>query len=283
MADDRPMNNRNNNVTRKVPYAHQELAAKLITLGRHKEKELGYSEGALFSTVVFSVRFTKNSAGIFYSRQRLIGIDQDNIGSDEADILGIFLHELAHGLDFARGTYDASSPHGPSFSECCEMLGFNNETGDISPAVTLKDDLVLPANGICTAYMDISSTKNYPSHYRYLRTCTACALSSCYAVRGFNGKRLLRCFGTEESIKHEISIEAELEEVIAGACREENIPIADRKYFMDGFYCRLSGFIYSSAESTRPDETYFCYNIYSKGEEYAERYLSERKIILKTR
>lgn len=281
MADDRPMDNRNNYVIRKVPYSHQELTARLIALGRRKEKELSYSEGALFSTVVFSVRFTKTSEGIFYSRQQLIGIDQDNIGSDEADILGIFLHELAHGLDFARGTFDASSPHGMSFSECCEMLGFNNGTWDISPSDTLKEGSVLPDNGICTAYMDISSTRNYPSHYRYMRTCTACALSSCYAVRGFTGKRLLRCFGTEESLKDEIRIEAELKEVIDHACRTENIPASDKQYFMDGFYSRISRSIYIHSKDSRPSENYFRYNIYSKGEEYAERYLAEKKIIPK--
>ena len=98
---------------------------KLRILGRAKESELirgGIISSQLFSDVCIAPSLEENKLGYFSPSDRLIVISEDVINdSSEETIRNIFLHELAHALDYKLS--GRITGHSASFRQCCSIVG----------------------------------------------------------------------------------------------------------------------------------------------------------------
>lgn len=98
---------------------------KLISIGRHKEKELtdkGIINSPIFNGVCIAPSLEEGKLGYFAPSGLLIAISEDVIENcDETTIRNIFLHELSHALDY--NLHGALSGHSPKFRECCRIIG----------------------------------------------------------------------------------------------------------------------------------------------------------------
>lgn len=89
-----------------------------------KEKEASLSIfPPLVSMIVIAPMTEESRLGFFRPDNPSIVISESLIrNGGERDIINVFLHELAHALDYRmRG----NTGHGPSFRECCRILGMD--------------------------------------------------------------------------------------------------------------------------------------------------------------
>ncbi len=97
---------------------------RLWGIYREKKARLGISEE--FITAVFAVPdLPDNALAMFRPEDRIITITEEVLvrGSEE-NSGNVFLHELAHALDWHL---HRKAGHGPSFRECCRILGLPPE------------------------------------------------------------------------------------------------------------------------------------------------------------
>ena len=87
-----------------------------------KEKEASLSIfPPLVSMIVIAPMTEESRLGFFRPDNVSIVISESLIrNGGERDIINVFLHELAHALDHRR---HGQAGHGPSFRECCRLLG----------------------------------------------------------------------------------------------------------------------------------------------------------------
>lgn len=98
------------------------IAAELRELAAEKLKNLGLSVNAV-SEILISPDLPDSALGLFRPDDRAIIISEELVteGTRE-DICNIFLHELAHAIDWLM---NHGNGHGSSFHECCRMLGLS--------------------------------------------------------------------------------------------------------------------------------------------------------------
>ncbi len=98
---------------------------ELERLGREKEAELragGVTATPLFTSVCIAPDLEKGRLGYFSPQGRLIVISENLAWGDDGSALrGVFLHELAHALDFALN--GRVSGHSALFRQYCSLLG----------------------------------------------------------------------------------------------------------------------------------------------------------------
>ncbi len=93
---------------------------KLWDLYKDKTAEL-HIQAQIVSVILAVPNLPGNILAMFRQEDKAIAIIEDILlGSPEKDMENIFLHELAHALDWYL--YKASG-HGQTFRECCRMLG----------------------------------------------------------------------------------------------------------------------------------------------------------------
>ena len=96
----------------------------LTALGRAKEEELrkcGLIASPLFKAVCIAPMLQEQRLGYFSPSDLLIVISEEITRSSEETMRNIFLHELAHALDYYL--HGVLSGHGALFRECCAAVG----------------------------------------------------------------------------------------------------------------------------------------------------------------
>ena len=98
------------------------IAAELRELAAEKLKTLGLSANAV-SEILISPDLPDSALGLFRPDDRSIIISEELVSEGtKEDIRNIFLHELAHAVDWLLNN---GNGHGASFHECCRMLGLS--------------------------------------------------------------------------------------------------------------------------------------------------------------
>ena len=86
------------------------------------ERSLGIST-PLVSRIIIAPMTADSRLGFFRADDPAIVISESLVRSaGERDIMNVFLHELAHALDYRM---NGEAGHGPSFRECCRRLGLD--------------------------------------------------------------------------------------------------------------------------------------------------------------
>ena len=118
--------------------------AGLSALGKMKERELedaGIISSPLFSALCIAPDLEDGKLGYFSPEGKVIVISENVINTAGEDaIRNIFLHELAHALDFAL--HGSLSGHSPAFRECCRVLGVDKgfEKSRVRTSITSAND-----------------------------------------------------------------------------------------------------------------------------------------------